>query len=114
MRNSLHIFLVLLIGILFQTTASATHNRAGEITVDTVGECTSLVIRATIVTYTKASSVAADRDSLQICWGDGQCEMVARSNGNGFGEILENDTKLNLYIITHKYPGRGSYLISMT
>lgn len=115
MRNKLHTFLLFFFGLFFFIQAAqATHNRAGEITIDTLGDCTELRIRATIVTYTKASSVAADRDSLRICWGDGECEMVARSNGGGFGEILENDTKLNLYIITHKYPGRARYRISMT
>ena len=91
----------------------ATHNRAGEISVEQVGDCqTSLTVKATITTYTKASSIAADRDSLQICWGDGFCEMVARSNGNG--TALPNDTKLNLYVAFHTYPGRGTFEISMT
>ncbi|MCB0641149.1 MAG: gliding motility-associated C-terminal domain-containing protein, partial [Phaeodactylibacter sp.] len=89
----------------------ATHNRAGEISVEQVGECTSLTVKATITTYTKASSIAADRDSLQICWGDGFCEMVARNNGNG--TPLPNDTKVNYYIAYHTYPGRGTFTISM-
>ena len=56
----------------------ATHNRAGEISIQQTGP---LTVRATIVTYTKASSVQADRDTLEICWGDGFCEKVNRSNG---------------------------------
>ncbi len=98
--------------------ALATHNRAGEITVEQVGDCVqSLTVRATITTYTKASSRPADRDTLTICWGDGTCERVARFNGPGSppqGEILENDTKKNLYIATHTYPSRGTYVLSMT
>ena len=60
--------------------ASATHNRAGEITYRQIGEYT---IEATITTYTKASSSGADRDSLEIHWGDGASEMVLRTNGPG-------------------------------
>ena len=100
------------------TLVLATHNRAGEITVRQVGDCVnSLTVEATITTYTKASSRPADRDTLTICWGDGVCERVARSNGPGNppqGVVLENDTKRNLYIARHTYPARGSYVISMT
>lgn len=98
--------------------ASATHNRAGEISIKQVGDCaTSLRVQATIVTYTKTSSTQADRDTLTICWGDGTCEQVARINGPGSpakGEPLENDTKKNIYIAFHTYPARGTYVISMT
>ena len=92
----------------------ATHNRAGEISVRPIGPCTSWTIEATITTYTKASSAAADRDTLEICWGDGTCEKVGRVNGGGFGEILPNDTKKNLYIAIHQYQGPANYHISMT
>ena len=99
---------------------SATHNRAGEISIEQVGDCVnSLTVQATIITYTKASSVQADRDSLEICWGDGRCETVYRLNGpivGGFhqGDRLENDTKKNIYRAIHTYPARGTYAISMT
>ncbi len=111
--------LFLILGCLVMTiNLWATHNRAGEISIEQVGDCTeSLTIKATIVTYTKASSRPADRDSLTICWGDGQCESVLRANGPGFppqGEILENDTKKNFYIAFHTYPARGTFAISMT
>ncbi|NRA49116.1 MAG: gliding motility-associated C-terminal domain-containing protein, partial [Phaeodactylibacter sp.] len=99
----------------------ATHNRAGEITVRLVDEdCagpSGLTIEATITTYTKASSIPADRDTLTICWGDGTCQRVARTNGPGTppqGDILENDTKRNFYVATHTYPARATYTISMT
>lgn len=101
----------------FPILAEATHNRAGEISIEQVGDCTeSLTIKATIVTYTKASSRPADRDTLNICWGDDNCERVARANGPGTppqGELLENDTKRNEYIAFHTYPARGTYKISM-
>lgn len=116
-----HIFLLgCILFFLSVNQAHATHNRAGEISIEQVGDCvTSLTIKATIVTYTKASSIQADRDSLEICWGDGQCETVFRLNGpivGGFpqGERLENDTKKNIYIGFHTFPARGTYAISMT
>ncbi|MBK7409177.1 MAG: gliding motility-associated C-terminal domain-containing protein [Saprospirales bacterium] len=99
---------------LLAVQAKATHNRAGEISIVPLGSCDEYAIEATITTYTKASSVAADRDSLLICWGDGTCQMVGRSNGGGQGQLLPNDTKLNYYIATHKYSGRSRYVISMT
>ncbi|MEZ5042574.1 MAG: gliding motility-associated C-terminal domain-containing protein [Saprospiraceae bacterium] len=108
---------ILLLAPIWTIPLLATHNRAGEITVEQIGDCTeSLTIRATIVTYTKASSRPADRDTLTICWGDGQCERVPRANGPGSppqGIILENDTKFNIYTAFHTYLSRGSYVLSM-
>ncbi len=104
--------------ILFIPQSWATHNRAGEISIEQVGDCTnSLTVKATIITYTKASSIRADRDSLTICWGDGFCDRVGRLNGPGSppkGETLENDTKKNIYIAFHTFPARGTFAISMT
>ncbi len=94
----------------------ATHNRAGEITFVRTGDFT---IEAKVVTYTKASSVPADRDSLEICWGDNNCEWAIRVNGpvdsNGIpqGELLDNDVKLNEYVTSHTYSSFGDYTISM-
>lgn len=114
MPLQLRFFLILGFLALLPSLAQATHNRAGEISIVPIGPCDELTIQATITTYTKASSVAADRDSLLICWGDGTCEMVVRANGGGQGELLPNDTKLNYYIAVHKYSGRSRYVISMT
>lgn len=86
----------------------ATHNRAGEITYEQIGD---LTIRITIVTYTKTSS-HVDRDSLIVYWGDGTSETIARTNGKG--TPLDNDIKRNFYIKEHTYPGRGTYTIGMT
>jgi gliding motility-associated-like protein len=103
--------------ILASSTLWATHNRAGDISVEVVGDCTtSLTVKATITTYTKASSFSVDRDTLELCWGDGSCIMVGRINGPGNppqGELLENDTKKNIYIGFHTYTARGQYTISM-
>lgn len=64
----------------------------------------------TITTYTKESSKAADRDSLEVFWGDGQKQWVKRSNGEG--QSLQNDVKMNKYVEVHTYPGRSTYTIS--
>jgi hypothetical protein len=61
-KRPLHSFLILvLLLILAIPEAFATHNRAGEITYVWVAPNT---LQVTIATWTKASSVAADRDSL--------------------------------------------------
>ena len=95
--------------LFFYGQVSATHNRAGEITYEQIGE---LTIRMTITTYTKSSSTAADRDSLEVFWGDGTFEFVRRSNGNG--DPLPNDVKINYYIAEHTYPGRAQYTLFFT
>ncbi len=110
--QSIKLFFVVIFMFFLNSSLWATHNRAGEILIEQIGDCNSLEIKATIITYTKASSLAADRDTLTICWGDGTCEKVARSNGNG--TLQPNDIKLNFYIAHHTYAGRGRYKISMT
>ena len=97
--------------VCFAQQANATHNRAGEIIYEQIG---ALRIRATIITYTKASSVDADRDSVLIEWGDGTRQFVVRANGNGEGVPIGNDTKYNIYIAEHTYPSAARYTISMT
>lgn len=100
-----------LLFVLFLATpfrSFATHNRAGEIQVEYVDNLTR---RATIITYTKASSIPADRTELFIMWGDGKRDTVQRSNNKG--ELLPNDVKKNVYIVTHQYEKYGNYTISM-
>lgn len=90
----------------------ATHNRAGEIHIRQIGP---LTVEATIITWTKASSVPADRDTLNICWGDGTpCQAVKRNNGGGNGVIQPGNIKYNTYVITHTYSVPARYVISMT
>jgi gliding motility-associated-like protein len=102
-------FIVLFLNGIF---AHATHNRAGDISVEQIGP---LTVRATITTYTKARSQAADRDSLTLDWGDGTKLTIGRANGQGKkGEIIADDTRKNLYIAIHTYPGRATYKLSMT
>lgn len=108
LKNLNRLFLSFIL-ILFTICVYGTHNRAGEITYEQIGE---LTIRATITTYTKTSSEGADRDTLELFWGDGTSEFVWRTNGNGFP--LPNDIKVNYYTAEHTYPGRGTYTLSMT
>jgi len=108
---------IILVSLLFISfDCMATHNRAGEITYKQLNE---LSFEVTITTYTKTSSSQADRDSLNLCWGDGFCEWVPRNNGpivggNHTGEPLPNDIKRNTYVSRHTYPGRFTYIVSMT
>ncbi len=99
--------LVLWICLVIPTSLFATHNRAGEITYKQIS---SLGIEITIITYTKASSTAADRDSLEVSWGDGSMEFVKRDNSKTKFEV--NDIKVNYYIAKHTYPGVATYSVS--
>lgn len=98
--------------------ATATHNRAGQITYEQIDE---LTIRCQITTYTKAGIANADRDSLLLDWGDGQVIFAYRINGydfdlNGFPDGLpaENGNRINYYVAEHTYSEPGNYLLSMT
>lgn len=86
----------------------ATHNRAGQITYVQKGNYT---IYVTVTTYTKASSVQADRDSVLIDWGDGNSYMIPRTNGDGI--LIGNNTKHNTYEAEYTYPGPSTYTISV-
>lgn len=90
------------------SNALATHNRAGEITYEHLG---GLKYRVTIVTYTKISA-PADRDSLELDWGDGSpLESIARSEKNDalYGT---RDIRRNTYVATHTYSGAGNFKLS--
>ena len=90
------------------TQANATHNRAGEITYRQVGP---LTIEVKVTTYTKISSGAVDRDSLEFQWGDGTTTFIQRTNGGGDGVNIGRDIRLNEYVDTHTYPGRNTYTL---
>ena len=99
---------VLILLLLLGHDSYATHNRAGEISFEQIGP---LTIRLTLTTYTKTSSIAADRDSIEIFWGDGTSQFMVRENG--WGDPQPNDIKINYYRAVHIYPARASYTISM-
>ena len=94
---------------IWSTDLGATHNRAGEIIYEQIGP---LTIRATIKTYTKDSSSGADRDSLELFWGDGTSTVIERTNGNGNGEVIPGDVKINCYTGEHTYAARATYTLS--
>ncbi|MAX82065.1 MAG: hypothetical protein CL843_18035 [Crocinitomicaceae bacterium] len=100
--------IILLIFFSFISTwVLATHNRAGEITFEHVS---GLNYRITITTYTKASSIQADRDELTLEFGDGTSATVART----YEQVLSGlDIKHNEYTTTHTFPGPGTYTLSM-
>jgi gliding motility-associated-like protein len=87
-------------------TLMATHNRAGEIT---YRQISGLTFEFTITTYTKASSVDADRSELEIFWGDGRSSVLPRT----VEQFLPNDIKLNRYTGTHTYSGPFTYVVSV-
>jgi len=102
-----YLTLTLAIILALPDAAHSTHNRAGEITYKQIGPFS---IEVTITTYTKASSVAADRDSLDVYWGDGSNQFVSRNNA--ITRLEANDIKVNFYIATHTYPGAATYTVS--
>jgi hypothetical protein len=116
MKN-LNLVLGFLCFLFSASTALATHNKAGEIEFK---QTNSKTIEASIVTYTKLSSLPADRDSLTLCWGDGLCERLVRVNGPigpdgiGAGEVIGADTRKNIYTAIHLYSEVGTYTLSMT
>lgn len=94
-------FLVLSISI----TAQATHNRAGEITYERLGQ---FVYRATITTYTKTSS-PADRPELELFWGDGTSSILPRTSIQDQFGGPGSDIRRNIYTGVHTYPGPSVY-----
>ena len=109
-------FTLLLLIFFVSVGLFATHQRTGEIQYQRLG---SLTYRAIIVSYTKTSSAAADRDSLELHWGDGTSTYLLRINGidtdgDGIpdGEILDNDIKKNLYAAIHTYAAPSDYTLS--
>ena len=91
----------------------ATHNRAGQITYEWIGQSQAdLKYKVTITTYTKTSSVQADRPSLDsVHWGDGSPAQV-------FPRIskidLPNNISKNIYENVHTYSGSGNFVIYFT
>jgi gliding motility-associated-like protein len=114
-ENSMKRILLLFLTILLGKLALATHNRAGEITYRWIN---GNQYEITVTTYTKASS-QADRCDLVVYFGDGDSATFARINGPSdpnclhMGDPIGNDTKKNLYVGTHIYPGPGTYWISV-
>lgn len=90
--------------LFFSITVTATHNRAGEVTYQKLGNYT---YRVKIVTYTKTSS-PADRPELEFWWGDGTRDTLLRNN---IDFNVGPDIQRNTYTGTHVYPGNGAYIM---
>ena len=84
----------------------ATHNRAGEITYCNTSDFTYEV---QIITHTKTSS-PADRNFLEIFWGDGTSDTLYRIPGSPV--FLPNDAQENTYSGSHTYIGPGIFTLS--
>ena len=93
--------------LFFYVFLFGTHNCCGYIKVKSFGD---LTVEATIVTYTKASAIPADRDSLIIDWGDGEDEWIARDTSY----LIADNIQFNSYTWTHTYSTGDWYTISMT
>ena len=101
----------------------ATHNRAGEISyVHAPLDGQEYRYEFTITTYANTiGSGIADRDSLDVEWGDGTFSTIARTNGmdpdgNGVnnGVVVGNGIRKNEYKSFHTFPGFAAfYVISM-
>ena len=99
--------------------ALATHNRAGEITYEHISGFT---YRVTVTTYTNLQAVTVDRCEVEVFFGDGTSAYVPRVNGSNCGGPpacthcgvdIDGNTKMNLYVIEHTFPGTGTFRITM-
>lgn len=99
MKHILSIFILFTLAV----NAYGTHNRAGEITYKQLSD---LSYEITITTFTYILS-QADRDYLDVDWGDGTISTAERS----FKGQLPNYYQKNIYKIKHTYPGPGIYKI---
>lgn len=91
----------------------ATHYRAGEIT---YRQLSGYTYEITVITYTDPANTAADRPEMDVNFGDGKSETVARSNGSGeiINTDINNTIKKNIYRTSHTFPGPYQYLINIT
>ncbi len=97
--------LAILILILGNLSLYATHNRAGQIVYKHLHGYTYQV---TIWTYTYSLS-QADRDSLEIHWGDGTSKWLPRVQKTYLPDYYIE----NKYVGVHTYPGPGTFKLYM-
>jgi len=100
-------YLLLFLVFFFFQNINATHNVGGEITLK---QLDYKQYEVNLITYTIASSIPADRDSLFLCWGDGLCEWIPRDTLFA----IDCHFQKNIYKKTHFYNNEGSYIVSMT
>jgi gliding motility-associated-like protein len=94
---------IILVFLSLISASYATHNRAGEIT---YVQLSDLTYEITITTFTYVLS-QADRDFLDVDWGDGTMSTATRV----FKGQLPNYYQKNIYKVEHTYPGPGIYKI---
>lgn len=109
--------LSLLVIIAAFSNASATHNRAGEITYQWISGYT---YKITVTTYTNTYATTADRCELTIYFGDGDSAVTPRINGPSVlcptahdGVMILPNTKLNIYEAIHTYHGPNNYIVTV-
>ena len=102
-----YLIILLILSLCYMQPALATHNRAGYITYEQIGERT---FRCTLITYTSIKpGVIADRPQLTLQWGDNTSSLVDRSDKLD----LPNFYRRNTYVGVHTYPGQGVYQVTM-
>lgn len=106
---NLNRFLLTIILLFLGASAFATHNRAGEIT---YRHLNGLTYEIKIVTCTK-TSVIADREWLQINWGDIIGENLDSIQRDSIQFFQDVDAQRNVYIGVHTYSGPGLYTLSV-
>jgi len=87
----------------FISNIYATHNRAGQIIYKHISGYT-YEIEIWTYTYTKS---AADRDTLELSWGDGTISSLRREQKN----TLPNFYYENVYVGRHTFPGPGTFVL---
>lgn len=105
--NIRKILLTLLLCCLY-CGAWATHNRAGMITYK---HLSGNSFQITLTTYTNTNS-SIDRNPVVIHFSDGDSATVYRSTDLVIAKPPDINTKMNVYITTHTFPGPGRYIIS--
>jgi len=100
LKRSVFISIICLLTV---SAARGTHNRAGEITLTQIDDLTYEILIQTF-TYSKS---AADRDNLEVIWGDGSTSTAARF----YKVSLPNFYFHNKYKTVHAFPGPGTYTI---
>ena len=118
MKKFLLSLAILFIGL---TNVYATHNRAGEIRYEYIGDASNPYnYRITAITYTYTGGSSIDRCDLVVYFGDGDSATAPRMNGPSvdcptadgvmIGSCMGSVRK-NIYQIDHAYQGTGTYFI---
>ncbi|WP_461102982.1 fibronectin type III domain-containing protein, partial [Spirosoma koreense] len=100
--------------VLWPQLSQATHVRAGEITTKRISQ-TSLTYEITFTAYfdeVKGKQAADQATEYTMCFGDGTTAVVKRQEPRTY--INGRTSSINIYKITHTYPGPATYTIGIT